>query len=50
MALPVFAQEASPVILNNDSRYIFQGRAEINEKEPLNPDIFTGESTTVKKG
>lgn len=50
MVLPAFAQDASPVILNNDSRYIFQGHAEINDKEPLNPDVFTGEFTTVKKG
>lgn len=50
MVLPVFAQTASPVVLNNDSRYIFQGRAEINEREPLDPNLFTGEITTVEKG
>lgn len=50
MVLPVFAQDASPVILDNNSHYIFQGHAEINEKEPINPDLFTGEITTVKKG
>lgn len=48
--LPVFAQETSPLILNNDSKYIFQGHAEVNDKEPLDPNIFTGEITTVKKG
>lgn len=55
MVLPVLAEDSentgvSPVMLNNDSQYTFQGRAEINEQEKLNPDIFTGEVASVKKG
>lgn len=50
MVLPVFAQEAYPIILNNDSRYIFQGHAEITKGEKLDPSLFTGEIATVKKG
>lgn len=44
------AQEAMPIMMNNGQRYIFNGGVEINEKEKLNPDIFTGETTFVKKG
>ncbi|MEI8377194.1 MAG: hypothetical protein WCF95_01520 [bacterium] len=44
------AQDSMPVMMDNYQRYIFNGGVEINEKEKLNPDIFTGETTTVKKG
>ncbi|MDD3419134.1 MAG: hypothetical protein PHE78_00885 [Candidatus Gastranaerophilales bacterium] len=38
-------------MLNNDSKYILKGRAELNDgKQDLNPDVFTGQITTVKKG
>jgi hypothetical protein len=37
-------------MMNNGQRYIFNGGVEINEKEKLDPNIFTGETTTVKKG
>lgn len=55
MVLPVLAEDGdytdvSPVILNNNSKYTFEGRAEINEKEKLNPDIYTGEMATIDKG
>jgi hypothetical protein len=50
MFVPALAQDAHPVMLNNDSKYIFQGHAEINDKPTLNGDIFTGEITEVKKG
>lgn len=48
--LCTIAQETMPVIMNNGQRYIFNGGVEIYEKEKLNPDIFTGETTFVKKG
>lgn len=44
------AQDADAVILDNGQRYIFNGGVEINEKPKLDPAIFTGETTTVKKG
>jgi hypothetical protein len=49
-SLFVLAQEDIPGILESNQRYIFNGGVEINEKEKLNPEIFTGETTTVKKG
>jgi len=44
------AQDSMPIMLDNGQRYIFNGGVEINEKEKLNPAIFTGETTFVKKG
>lgn len=48
--LCVVAQDTMPVMMDNGQRYIFNGGVEINDKEKLNPEIFTGETTTVKKG